>query len=63
MSLPQAFYVMGDKGVGKQIYCLSFLKAFFFILDSGNETFTADAIGFLLSVLFFGVIKKISYPF
>lgn len=54
---------MGDKGVGKQIYCLSFLKAFFFILDSGNETFTADAIGFLLSVLFFSVIKKISYPF
>lgn len=57
------FYVMGDKGVGKQIYCLFFLKAFLFILDSANGTFTAEAIGFLLSVLFLGVINKISYPF
>lgn len=48
---------MGDKGVGKQIYCLLFLKAFLFILDS------AEAIGFLLSVLLLGVINKISYPF
>lgn len=60
---PQAFYVMGDKGLGKQIYCPFFFKAFLFILDSGNWTFTADAIGFLLSVLFFCVINKISYPF
>jgi len=54
---------MGDKGVREQIYCLFFLKAFLFILDSGNRTFNADAIGFLLSVLFFGVINKISNPF
>lgn len=63
ISFPQAFYVMGDKGAGKQIYCLFFLKAFLFIPDSGNRTFTADAIGFLLSVLLFGVINMISYPF
>lgn len=63
ISFPQAFCVLGDKRVGKQIYCLFFLKAFLFILDTGNGTFTADAIGFLLSVVFFSVIKKISYPF
>lgn len=57
------FYVMCDKGVGKQIYCLFFLKAFLFILDSAHWTFTAEAIGFLLSVLFLCVINKISYPF
>lgn len=53
---------MGDKGVEKQIYCLFFLKVFVFILDSAYGTFTAEAIGFLLSVLFLGVINKISYP-
>lgn len=63
ISFPQAFYVMGDKGVGKQIYCLFFLKAFLLILDTGNRTFAADAIGFLPSILFFGVINKIGYPF
>lgn len=46
ISFPQAFYVMGDKGVGKQIYCLFFLKAFLFILDSGNGTFTLMLLGF-----------------
>lgn len=54
------FYVTCDNAVGKQIYYLFFLKAFLFILIG---TFTAEAIGFLLSVLFLGVINKISYPF